>query len=86
MGQKANSTFLRLNLQETWNSNCLEKKKEESSSLFYIDIKLKNYFRQFFSKFGIFLISTKLTLSKYVCKFFFFFFNNLKIIKNKKKI
>ena len=86
MGQKANSTFLRLNLQETWNSNCLEKKKEESSSLFYIDIKLKNYFRQFFSKFGIFLISTKLTLSKYVCKVLFSFFISLKVIKIINKI
>lgn len=81
MGQKANSTFLRTNLQETWNSNYLEKKKEEKSILLYIDIKLKSYLKQFFNKFGLSIIFIKTTLSKNICKVLVSFFITLKAIK-----
>ena len=86
MAQKANSTFLRLNLQETWNSNYLEKKKEEKSILLYTDIKIKSYLKQFFNKFGIYLIFIKTTLSKNICKIFVSFFITLKSIKIINKI
>lgn len=81
MGQKINSNFFRLNLQNNWNSEYIAKNVEENSLYLFTDIMLKKYLIRFFKLHGLIVMYCKTFISQTIVKVMISFFITLKTIK-----
>jgi len=86
MGQKANSTSLRLGIKKSWPSKYIEKTPEELSFLVFQDLQIRKYIDRFLKFHGLTMHTCTIHRSQYNLELFISYFTTLSAIKTIKTI